>query len=798
MKKSALNLRGLTLMAGVILSLNISAATWDFSALSSNDKSNLNADSDAWSYDSSNDRWGNKAALNNAALTANGQEISITKGLKVTATGADEVRIDAKKTCFTLNKSTATITIPDLKAGDKVTFVSQCSSKDAGRNLVVTNMTTEKGFDPYVSGDGKVTSEATVTADGDVTVAATGGMYLYSIDVASAGSGDSGNGEYHSVNMNPKANQMLIMTSTGDLKYYDTDNLAEVDFDKEAGSVTVVAQSGEWNDVYNELVSSITFASAASDGSDGEITNGTVNITEAKGWMESCYMKWDLLSNATTYRVYIKGENYADYTVLDRYLVRNYGSYGRADAVGLTPGTYSLKVVPVINGTESQADASVADNIRVISYNRSGFAFLEGYEPGAYQNNGMLKPEARVIYVTAETAKTVTCMVKQSSKDGDGTLFTGLQAILDAYQKGYETRPLAVRFVGLVKKDDLDYISSSAEGLQIKGKNAYSPVHITLEGIGDDATTWGFGFLVRNCTSVEFRNFANMLCMDDCLSFDTTNSHCWVHNMDFFYGQTGSDSDQAKGDGTVDMKANSQMITVTGNHFFDCGKTSLCGMKSESGPNYIDYHHNWFDHTDSRHPRVRTMSVHVWNNYFDGVSKYGSGATMGSSIFVESNYYRASKYPMLISLQGSDISGGSKGTFSSEEGGMIKSFGNVYAEKGSSNAYTPITYQTNKIQFDCYEAATRDEKVPADVKSVSGGNTYDNFDTNPDVMYPYEALDAAAVPAYVTGFYGAGRINHGDFKFDLNYKGSETDANVIKALKEALENYKSPLVGIFE
>lgn len=104
-------------------------------------------------------------------------------------------------------------------------------------------------------------------------------------------------------------------------------------------------------------------------------------------------------------------------------------------------------------------------------------------------------------------------------------------------------------------------------------------------------------------------------------------------------------------------------------------------MTSESGPNYISYNNNWFDHCDSRMPRIRTMSVHVWNNYFDGISKYGVGATSGSNVFVESNYFRATKCPMLISKQGSDISSDPKGTFSGEDGGMIKSFGNIMTER---------------------------------------------------------------------------------------------------------------------
>lgn len=210
------------------------------------------------------------------------------------------------------------------------------------------------------------------------------------------------------------------------------------------------------------------------------------------------------------------------------------------------------------------------------------------------------------------------------------TTYTGIQSIITAHQKGLETRPLDIRIVGTIKDSDVDKFDSSAEGIQIKGKNAYMPINITIEGVGDDATVWGFGFLLRNVCSVELRNFGIMLCMDDCVSIDTDNEHIWVHNLDLFYGNTGGDSDQAKGDGTIDLKGDSQYLTFSYNHLFDSGKASLCGMKSESGPNYITYHHNWFDHSDSRHPRIRTMSVHVYNNYFDGNSKYGVGVTSGS------------------------------------------------------------------------------------------------------------------------------------------------------------------------
>lgn len=594
----------------------------------------------------------------------------------------------------------------------------------------------------------------------------------------------------HAVAFDSQANQALITNSNGSLKYYNTADITKIAIDKD----TLYVCGTDWQDVYY-TPKNVSFAKASGNSTGGKVSNedGKVEITEAKGWLESAYVKFKKLGDYTLYHVYIKGGDFASYTRIDSMLVRSYGDTYRADMVGLKAGNYDMMVVPVSKGKELAENANEATAMTVLNYDRSGFAHLDNTGVGAYNDDGSLKSDARVIYVTAQTAKTVTCEVKTGSKATNVTTFTGLQAILDAYQKGYETRPLDVRFIGLVEKADLDAISSSSEGLQIKGKKAYSNLYITLEGIGDDATLRGFGLLLRNAANVELRNFAIMRCMDDCVSIDTDNKFIWVHHLDFFYGQKGSDADQVKGDGTTDIKGDSQYITVAYNHYFDSGKSSLCGMTGESGPNYIDYHHNWFDHSDSRHPRVRTMSVHVWNNYYDGCAKYGVGATSGSSVFVESNYFRATKDPMLISQQGTDAKGG--GTFSGETGGMIKSYGNVYADKGASSNYTPITQHESAASFDCYEVAARDEQVPGSVKALVGGTAYNNFDTNSSLMYTYEPDVATRVPAVVMGWTGAGRLGKGDFKWTFTSSDDSSYA-INAALSAAIDSYQSKMVGI--
>ena len=520
------------------------------------------------------------------------------------------------------------------------------------------------------------------------------------------------------------------------------------------------------------------------------------SIKECGGWFESGYATFELIDEAASYNAYCKAAG-GEYIKLDDELVRNYGTYGRVDAVGLTAGEYTFKVVPVDKeGNEMESLAAESAAVAVKAHDRSGFAHFDYTGVGAYNDNGTLKTGARVFYITSRTAKSVTCDVVTDAK-GKTTTYTGFQSIIDGYQKGYDKTPVAFRIIGTIEADDMDSFSSSAEGLQVKGRNAHSELNITIEGIGNDAAIRGFGILMRNATSVELRNFAVLLCKDDCISIDTDNSHCWVHHIDFFYGQTGGAADQAKGDGSLDVKGDSQYMTFSYNRFWDCGKTSLCGMTSESGENYISYHHNWFDHSDSRHPRVRTMTVHLYNNYYDGVAKYGVGATTGSNVFVESNYFRNTSKPMLISKQGTDTptSSSPKGTFSGEDGGMIKAYGNVYAERSSK--FSLITHKNNATSFDCYEADSRDEQVPDSYVTLYGGTPYNNFDTDPDVMYTYTPDDANDVPAILGGTYGAGRMQHGDLQWSFNNATDDTDSEVNSALKTAIANYKSSLVGFF-
>lgn len=529
-------------------------------------------------------------------------------------------------------------------------------------------------------------------------------------------------------------------------------------------------------------------------------------INEATGWLESVFVTWQPVSNAQSYNVYYTGNGVTDKKIDDQ-LIRSYGSYFRADIPGLKAGSYTVKIKPVISGSEGTG--TTTGSLTVVAQDRNGFAFESGRVPGGYKADGTPKDNAVIVYITQNTKNTVSLNITGASTNP----CVGLQNILYAIKKGKDTRPFIFRLIGNIT--DMTVM----EGGDVVIENANNAAsYVTIEGVGTDAVANGWGVRLKSASNIEVSNLGFMNCNStagDNVGMQQDNDHVWVHNCDLFYGNAGSDADQIKGDGALDNKS-STYITLSYNHFWDNGKASLLGLSEGTTTGlYITYHHNWFDHSDSRHPRVRYYSAHVYNNYYDGVSKYGAGSTLGSSLFVEGNYFRNSKHPMMTSLQGTDIwdeanqvnNAGTMGTFSGEAGGSIKAFNNTFdASNGTNNmrfvAYNdpnPLYNISGKISsstdFDAYVATSRGETVSSSVKSKSGANTYNNFDTDAALYVKNLVVDQpAAAKTKVTQY--AGRVSGGDLKWIFNNATDDTSSLVITALKSALTNYTGTLVAV--
>ena len=787
-----------------LLLMSVSAAlaqTWDFSedGVSESDKANLEADAASktplWTVENttSNFRYKSKGNLTASELKANGAVLNYTDGLLFTTTADDAVRVDIKYSRIALNK-VLSLTIPGLKAGYIVKVKCKTSKDKTARALTAKNITPATAADFAEAGSADaVTYTGTVTVDGDVVLTNNGGTYLYGIEVIDPNQETPDEpGAFHNVSASKLKNQM-VLTVDGDTKYYDTSDV-KASINQASGAFTVSSKDNAWFDTYVGKVSDVSFVKAQLDSESGDIDNSDkakVSLKAAQSWFQSAFVEWLPYEGATTYDVYVKGGQYSDFTKIDYQLVRDYGSYGRADALGLKAGEYELKVVPVVNDKEVAEAANIATGLKVRAHDRSGFAF--NTSKTAYNADGTLKSGAVVVYLTNDNIDKVTLDVQTSNK-GDKITCTGLQNIINnGIKKGIDTRPFVFRMIGQIKTPSV--ADKGDIVIDMNGKDVSAGV--TIEGVGNDAVADGWGIRLKGARYAEVSNIGFFNCNSDegdNVGLQQDNEHIWVHNCDMFYGDAGSDADQIKGDGALDCKK-SNYVTFSYNHFWDNGKCNLLGLSEGSTDYYITYHHNWYDHSDSRHPRVRYYSAHVYNNYYDGNAKYGVGSTLGSSVFVENNYFRNTNKPMMISQQGTDIKGNPKGTFSGEDGGIIKAYGNVFADMKSLRF---VPYSENQTEFDAYVASSRDEQVPASVTSKKGGNKYNNFDTNSSLFYSSYVLDKAEdVPAVVAGQFGAGRVQHGDFQWTFNNSVDDAEYEVNAALKKAVSAYKTSLVKIF-
>ena len=422
-------------------------------------------------------------------------------------------------------------------------------------------------------------------------------------------------------------------------------------------------------------------ASAASSG-----------ITDAQGWFESAYVEWSAVSGVDGYNVYVTPAGSSNWTKLDSELVRKTSSGYRADAVGIKAGDYVMKVVPTVSGAEQSEKALTTDTLKVEAYDRSGYAhfnYTEGV--GAYNDDGTLKDNAIVIYVTNENKNTVSVTSK------DGTTVTGIGNILgstgmdvgggrnakggkangnkDIIRKlAKDGTPLVVRIIGDVKGADMEGLTAfdSIDYGGSVGDNGFMArmsggKNITIEGIGNDACIngWGLHFICQTADyaagygrSFEVRNITFKNVPEDCVGMEGQQEgstltapveRCWIHNCNFLAPTIANpaESDKDGGDGACDFKRG-QYFTNSYCYYDGYHKTNLVGSSDDSLQYHLTYHHNYWKNCESRGPLARQANIHMYNNIFEGQTSYCMNPRANAYIFSEYNMFYKCKNPVEV------------------------------------------------------------------------------------------------------------------------------------------------------
>jgi pectate lyase len=225
----------------------------------------------------------------------------------------------------------------------------------------------------------------------------------------------------------------------------------------------------------------------------------------------------------------------------------------------------------------------------------------------------------------------------------------------------------------------------------------------TIVGADDGAEITGYGFHLSRAHNVILRNLSIHDSADDAINIEAGSHHVWIDHCDLSHCH----------DGLIDIKRGSDLVTVSWCRFHDHHKTCLLGhsdkpavLAEDKGKLRVTYHHNFFDGTQTRHPRVRIAEpVHVFNNYYRG-NEYGVASTDDAGVLVEGNYFLQVKAP-------------------------------TYTQYGDSKAPGRLVERNNLV-------------VESGQLQVSGAVAA--------VPYKYELDDAAEVPAIVRAGAGVGKL----------------------------------------
>jgi pectate lyase len=197
-------------------------------------------------------------------------------------------------------------------------------------------------------------------------------------------------------------------------------------------------------------------------------------------------------------------------------------------------------------------------------------------------------------------------------------------------------------------------------------------------------------------------------------------------------------------DGSCDVTHETFNVTVSWCHFIKTQKSCLVGHSNSASADEkitVTFHHNCFDLSNSRHPRVRFGRAHVYNNYFNQCSTYGVGSAYGARVLVEFNLFDGVRLPIDICTYPAKKSGSSwVSNLTGSVAGYVYERENEYLNR-PSDATDP--YPFTNIEYISYNG----EKLAAPL-------TFEDFKPS----YEYTVDQTADLATIVPSSSGVGKL----------------------------------------
>lgn len=534
-----------------------------------------------------------------------------------------------------------------------------------------------------------------------------------------------------------------------------------------------------------------------------------IKVNSVEGLNEQICLTMDSIEG-TKYTVFYKNNEDTYYTKLDEDLILTDGDKFECYVLGITSGKYTIKIRA--EQGEAVSTKEIAD-IDVSAQDRSGYAHF-GYTEGvgAYNDDGTVKKDAKIVYVTNENKNTVSLVI-------DGTEYVGLVNILQAQYKS--DTPMLIRIIGKITTNQWNYknieprLSDGSNARADFFENTFSNEYgenlanlvVKMKGNGGGEKTYNYRTTPDGLTEVRLTNGGTKYTNYKGSDFPSFSGKS-VFDDDSYYNML-----EVKGSRniTVEGIGKDAEFFQFGIGFEECASIEIKNITFTDYPedalNFLggnrstiaDYSRYWihnctfnrgynaWDVSGERDKYAGDGSVDFNNvsnmtlayNYFNNSKKsmlFGSGDSeacmnftmhhnyfykvesrlpLGRNVNIHSynNYFDQCKNCSDIRVNSYLFS--ENNYFNSvsspfkPSSSAVKSFGDVF-DNSSKNGATIVTDRTKAVSISC---------------KPDGNTNYSNFDTNTTLFY-YDAVEKVSdvsimisgedVPEFVTKYAGAG------------------------------------------
>ena len=482
------------------------------------------------------------------------------------------------------------------------------------------------------------------------------------------------------------------------------------------------------------------------------------SFTTVGGWNEMMYATIKGVKDADVTAVSYSGPVSGSLAGEDfEYLVRDTSEGVRVDVMGLKPGTYTLTVTTK-SGTFTQS------GIEVNEQDRSGYAhynYTNGV--GAYNDDGTLKDNAIVLYVTDENKNTVTLSYGGVTVSGIGNILNSVgKACGEAgheteckkvskgktyYGKGNTNQgilqllaenniPLVIRMVGAVSESGLyktgTWAAANAgliDGLTDYDSNDYggsvgdnghmarmkSANDVTIEGVGTDAAMDGWGIHFMSETSTTAAGLGK--------SFE-------VRNLTFMNQPEDAIGMEGVQDGSV-ITAPVERCWIHNNEFYSPSITGPAESDKAEGDGSCDF--------------KRGEYLTVSYNYFEGCHKTNLVGSSDTSLQYNLTYHHniwkgcAARQPLgrqaNMHFYNNQFIGTTDYAMNTRANAYIYSEYNLFFMTKNPMDVRSGAIKSYKDSFSSCIGSMTGTVVTDKSTKVTSGNKYENFDTNASLSY---------------------------------------------------------------